>query len=98
MPPDTLLPAYPPAHPALEGHFPGHPIVPGVLLLDAALHSAGLAAPLRIDQVKFSGVVRPGEALALHVDGGGYGKGARLSVRHDARPVASVSLPAAPGR
>ena len=98
MPADTLLPAYPPGHPALDGHFPGHPIVPGVLLLDAALHAAGLAAPVRIDQVKFSVVVRPGETLVLHVDGGGEGKGARLSLRHDERTVAGVSLAAVPER
>jgi 3-hydroxymyristoyl/3-hydroxydecanoyl-(acyl carrier protein) dehydratase len=27
-------------HPALEGHFPGRPIMPGVLLLDAIVRAA----------------------------------------------------------
>lgn len=26
-------------HPALPGHFPGHPVVPGVLLLDAVVQA-----------------------------------------------------------
>lgn len=27
------------SHPALPGHFPGHPVVPGVLLLDALVNA-----------------------------------------------------------
>lgn len=37
-------------HPALPGHFPGRPIVPGVVLLDCVLDSAErwLARPLSV--------------------------------------------------
>jgi len=27
------------SHPALPGHFPGHPVIPGVLLLDALVNA-----------------------------------------------------------
>jgi 3-hydroxymyristoyl/3-hydroxydecanoyl-(acyl carrier protein) dehydratase len=64
-----------PRHPALAGHFPGNPIVPGVVLLDEAIHAlavqAGLAtAGLQLGAVKFLAPVRlpaagPDAELAL---------------------------------
>jgi 3-hydroxymyristoyl/3-hydroxydecanoyl-(acyl carrier protein) dehydratase len=53
-------------HPALAGHFPGHPIVPGALLLDEALHAIdGAATSWHIASLKFHRIVRPDEALRL---------------------------------
>jgi 3-hydroxyacyl-[acyl-carrier-protein] dehydratase len=55
-------------HPALAGHFPGAPIVPGVVLLDemvCSLESTGGVASWRIGSAKFLHPVRPGEALTL---------------------------------
>ena len=57
-------------HPALAGHFPGTPIVPGVVLLDAALRAVELDAATaarrwRIGTAKFVSLVRPGEELML---------------------------------
>jgi 3-hydroxymyristoyl/3-hydroxydecanoyl-(acyl carrier protein) dehydratase len=62
-------------HPALAGHFPQHPIIPGVLLLDEALYAieqAGIGQPAQpegshwhISSVKFHRVVLPDETLRL---------------------------------
>ncbi len=57
-------------HPAYAGHFPGRPILPGVVLLDAALHALaalrGLeAASGEIKSAKFLSPVSPGEALRV---------------------------------
>lgn len=56
-------------HPALAGHFPGQPIVPGVVLLDLALLAVarwlGSAAQGEIASAKFLSPVTPGEALML---------------------------------
>lgn len=55
-------------HPALAGHFPGHPILPGVVLLDQALHriaeSSGFAQDrCEIVSAKFTSPARPGDRL-----------------------------------
>ena len=91
---DLALGAYAPEHPAFEGHFPGDPMVPGVLLLDAAVHAlceATQAAPgpVRVDNVKFLAVVRPGDELALQ---GEPGAGGGFSLRQAGRVVATGSL------
>ena len=57
-------------HPCLAGHFPGNPIVPGVLLLDliaAALReSLGPQAWIRkFGNVKFVGLLRPEEDMEI---------------------------------
>ena len=53
-------------HPALPGHFPGEPLVPGVVILDRVvdLAEAWLGRPLPlagIPQAKFTAPLRPGE-------------------------------------
>jgi len=57
-------------HPALPGHFPGRPIVPGVVLLDridALLRERGLRIAECV-HVKFIEAVAPVEPLALRVE------------------------------
>lgn len=56
------------AHPSLPGHFPGQPVVPGVVLLDrvaAALERAGAGCFVRIGVVKFSAPLLPGQDADL---------------------------------
>lgn len=58
-------------HPILPGHFPGHPIVPGVVLLDrvfAAIEAThGPLGAVRLPQVKFLQPLLPGETAQVEL-------------------------------
>lgn len=62
-------------HPSLPGHFPGRPLVPGVLLLDRVLEAIeaghGALGPLRLPQVKFLLPLLPGEAARVELESTG---------------------------
>ncbi len=83
-------------HPATEGHFPGSPILPGVVLLDEAVRIIERdlgTEPLcwRVSSVKFLSPAAPGEALRLkheRLAGGGI----RFTLSSGERPVATGQL------
>lgn len=57
-------------HPAFAGHFPGHPVVPGVVLLDLALRAvenqlATAANQRELISAKFLSPLIPGEPLTI---------------------------------
>jgi 3-hydroxymyristoyl/3-hydroxydecanoyl-(acyl carrier protein) dehydratase len=67
----SLALSVPTDHPAYVGHFPGQPVLPGVVLLDQALHALaagqGLDAAVgQLKSAKFPSPVQPGEALSLN--------------------------------
>jgi len=61
-------------HPCLPGHFPGRPLVPGVVVLDhvlAAIEAGhGPLGPLRLPQVKFASPLLPGQAARVELEPG----------------------------
>ena len=85
-------------HPAYAGHFPGHPVLPGVVILAevlAAVEAATARGPedWEIASAKFLSPVMPGTALTLvHelLDSGSV----RFEVRCAAGVVASGTLAA----
>lgn len=61
----------PATHPALPGHFPGRPIVPGVVLLDAVIAAArdhfGAGAAIGLPRAKFLSPVLPDEEVMVEI-------------------------------
>ena len=65
--------------PFLAGHFPGNPIVPGVLMVESAAQVGAVCALTHpdhqgkfgvfagIDEVRFSRIVRPGDTLVIEI-------------------------------
>ncbi|NII12344.1 3-hydroxyacyl-ACP dehydratase FabZ [Oleiagrimonas sp. C23AA] len=69
--------------PFFQGHFPGHPVMPGVLIVEAMAQAAGVLVRLssdgndagaanlfylvKVDKARFTSMVVPGDQLRLEV-------------------------------
>ncbi len=75
----------PGSHPCLPGHFPGRPLVPGVVILDhvvAAIEAAhGQVGALRLPQVKFVQPLAPDQVAEIVLEAAPAGAGTRWRFR-----------------
>jgi len=69
--------------PFFQGHFPGHPVMPGVLIIEAMAQACGVLIKLsvphdptvpvvfylvKVDKARFNRIVVPGDQLSLKVE------------------------------
>ena len=78
-------------HPSLPGHFPGNPVVPGVVVLDRVLDAVEAqfgvqVGALRLPQVKFMQPLLPDQIASVSFEGAAPKW--RFRVRHDERLIA----------
>jgi 3-hydroxyacyl-[acyl-carrier-protein] dehydratase len=88
-------------HPSLPGHFPGQPVVPGVVVLDEvaarAISAYGVACRIaRIPQVKFVAPLLPEQEAVIELDLDRDSGRARFRVLRASQPIASGELVLAP--
>lgn len=96
----------PEASPVFEGHFPGFPILPGVLMIEAMAQASGwlmvarsgftrMALLAQTREAKMRGMVKPGAALTIAVEllqeSSGYAE-LRGSLTEAGRKVAEATL------
>jgi len=60
-------------HPSLSGHFPGNPVIPGVVILEEVLEAIrqtepGMISLLGAPSVKFHTPLRPEEEMTIRLE------------------------------
>ena len=96
----------PDASPVFEGHFPGHPLMPGVLLIETMAQTGGwlvlgmlrfqkMPFLVQVKEAKLRSFVTPGQALQAEArlvhDGSGYAV-VEASIRSSGKKVADAEI------
>ena len=92
--------------PVFEGHFPGHPLVPGVLLTETMAQASGylvlalmdfshMPFLMAVDKARFRSFVGPGVELAIEAslehEGSGYAV-TKARIRAEGKPLCDAEL------